>query len=77
MGLTLGDGLTIMSITGFVLAVFWRLLPMRNAKNKDSTPDSMPVPLCWEHSGVCKAIENIESWLESISTDVKHLLERQ
>jgi hypothetical protein len=67
----IGTGVAICGCAFAGVMLIYRVLPPRNEMMKNIDPR------CADHSGVCKAIENIESWLESISKDVKHLLERK
>ena len=64
----IGTGIAIAGVCISLVMLVYRVLPVKQKNNPDG--------FCQEHSGVLKAIENIEKWLEGISKDVKRLLER-
>jgi hypothetical protein len=72
MGLTLGDGLAILSVAGFLITVICYYGPKSKEEKITFPPDHCP-----DHSGVCKAIDNFTDWLNKIERKLDRVIERR
>lgn len=59
----IGTGIAIASFFLMVLGVLWKLLDKK--------------PQCPEHSGICKALENLDAWLTKIEGKLDRVIERR
>jgi hypothetical protein len=64
----IGSGIAIGSGVIGTVAVIFKIFPTKNG-NGNGLP-------CKDHSGVCEAIDGIQTMLTEVRQDIKHLLER-
>ena len=65
MGLSIGDGITIMSVVGFVITVLYYFRKKKDDKNGH----------CADHSGVCATLDGFDAWLARIEDKLDRVIE--
>ena len=59
----IGSGIAIGSFFLMVLGIIWKLLDKK--------------PQCPEHSGICKALDDLDGWLNKIEQKLDRVIERR
>jgi hypothetical protein len=74
MNLSLGDGLTIMSILSFILAIAYRILP---PKKSNCNTTNATIGQCADHLNIATEQATIKATLKNVEYGVEELREGQ